>query len=318
MRGQAVLVTGAYRSGSTWVGEMLAEAPGLFYIHEPFNPVVRVPGLPRIPVNHWFEYIHEGNEAQFLDPVDALVAGRFNLWNDIASGDIRSMRAFVRSMGHNLRHKAEVRSGARPLLKDPIAILAAEWLAERYAMDVVVTIRHPAAFVSSVKRLGWPIDHAKEFLSQKDLMDRFLSPYADEIRASRVTDDLVDQASLTWKLLYHVVDQYRNSHPDWHFIYHEDLSLAPEEGFRALFESLALAYTDHVAATVKKHSSSTNPRELEVIGGKVAMTTTTYVNSRANVTSWQRRLAQQEISRIRSIVEPVSARFYNETSWESI
>ncbi len=317
MRGQAVLVTGANRSGLTWVGKMLAEAPGLFYIHEPFNPVVRVPGMPKIPVRHWFEYIHEGNEAHFRGSVSALVAGRFSIWNDIVNGDIRSIRAIGRSIRKNRRHKAEVCAGARPLLKDPIAILAAEWLAERYDIDVVVTIRHPAAFVSSIKRLRWPIDHAKEFLSQKDLMDRFLSPYAEEIRASRVTDDLVDQAALTWKLLYHVVDQYRKTHPDWHFVYHEDLSLAPEEGFRALFESLALTYTDHVAAVVKEHSSSSNPSEIEVTGGKVAMTRTTRVNSRANVTSWQRRLTQPEIARIRGIVEPVSARFYNESSWDS-
>lgn len=317
MGGRAVLITGAYRSGTTWVGEMLAQAPGVFYLHEPFNPVVRVPGLPKIPVNHWFEYLHEGNEAHFRRPVNALVAGRFSVWNDLVNGDIRSMRAIGRSIANSRRRKVELSAGARPLLKDPIAILAAEWLAERYGMDVVVTIRHPAAFVSSIKRLRWPIDHAKEFLSQKHLMDRFLSPYVDEIRASRVTDDFVDQAALTWKLLYHVVDQYRSTHPDWHFVYHEDLSLAPEKGFRALFRSLDLAYTDRVAAVVKEHSSSSNPNELEVTAGKVAMTRTTRVNSRANVISWQRRLAEQEIARIRGIVDPVCARFYNESSWDS-
>jgi hypothetical protein len=299
------------------VGKILAEAPSLFYIHEPFNPHMRVPGLPKLPVRHWFEYVHRGNEAHFLGAVNDLVVGRFGIRNDILGGDNRSIRAIRRLIRKTRHHKAAVRAGARPLIKDPIAILAAEWLAERYNMDVVVTIRHPAAFVSSIKRLRWPIDHAKEFLAQKELMERFLSPYAEEIRASRVTDDLVDQAALTWKLLYHVVDQYRKVHPDWHFVYHEDLSVAPEEGFRALFESLGLAYTDHVAAVVKEHSSSSNPNEIEVTGGKVAMTRTTRVNSRANVSSWQRRLTQQEIARIRGIVEPVSARFYSESSWDS-
>ena len=33
-----ILVTGAHRSGTTWVGKMLALAPGVAYVHEPFNP----------------------------------------------------------------------------------------------------------------------------------------------------------------------------------------------------------------------------------------------------------------------------------------
>ena len=33
-----ILVTGAHRSGTTWVGKMLALAPGVGYVHEPFNP----------------------------------------------------------------------------------------------------------------------------------------------------------------------------------------------------------------------------------------------------------------------------------------
>ena len=43
-----VLVTGSPRSGSTWVGNVLALAPGAGYIHEPFNRR-HPPGLCRAP-----------------------------------------------------------------------------------------------------------------------------------------------------------------------------------------------------------------------------------------------------------------------------
>ena len=33
-----VLVTGSHRSGTTWVGKILAEAPETCYLHEPFKP----------------------------------------------------------------------------------------------------------------------------------------------------------------------------------------------------------------------------------------------------------------------------------------
>ena len=36
--GPPILVTGAHRSGTTWVGKMLALAPGIGYVHEPFSP----------------------------------------------------------------------------------------------------------------------------------------------------------------------------------------------------------------------------------------------------------------------------------------
>ena len=39
--GRPILVTGAHRSGTTWVGKMLALAPGVAYVHEPFNPLHR-------------------------------------------------------------------------------------------------------------------------------------------------------------------------------------------------------------------------------------------------------------------------------------
>ncbi|MCF8233846.1 MAG: hypothetical protein K9G67_15655 [Bacteroidales bacterium] len=32
-----ILVTGAHRSGTTWVGHVMREAPEVHYIHEPFN-----------------------------------------------------------------------------------------------------------------------------------------------------------------------------------------------------------------------------------------------------------------------------------------
>ena len=35
--GPPVLVTGVYRSGTSWAGAMLAPA-GLWHLHEPFNP----------------------------------------------------------------------------------------------------------------------------------------------------------------------------------------------------------------------------------------------------------------------------------------
>ena len=55
-RSRPILVTGAPRSGTTWVGRMLTLAPGVGYIHEPFNPTTDA-GISGRPVARFFEYV---------------------------------------------------------------------------------------------------------------------------------------------------------------------------------------------------------------------------------------------------------------------
>jgi hypothetical protein len=65
MNKKAILVTGSHRSGSTWVGKMIAQSPSVVYIHEPFNleigPCV---GICSAKFNYWFTYISPENESQ--------------------------------------------------------------------------------------------------------------------------------------------------------------------------------------------------------------------------------------------------------------
>ncbi|HUH21151.1 MAG TPA: hypothetical protein VLZ09_04715, partial [Gaiellaceae bacterium] len=55
-----ILVTGAHRSGTTWVGKMLALAPGVGYVHEPFNPRFSAGRFDR-----YFTVVTRENEARY-------------------------------------------------------------------------------------------------------------------------------------------------------------------------------------------------------------------------------------------------------------
>ena len=133
--------------------------------------------------------------------------------------------------------------GVRPLLKDPIAVFSAEWLAETFGAQVVVLIRHPAAFADSLNRAGWNYDFSN-FLRQPLLMERYLYRFADEIRAAAAQPmDILDQASLLWRAIYHTVYEYQQAHPAWYFVRHEDLSLDPIAEFRRLFGYLDLPFS---------------------------------------------------------------------------
>ena len=60
-------------------------------------------------------------------------------------------------------------AASTPLLKDPFAVLSLRWFAEVLHCRIVVTVRHPAAFASGLKRLGWSFDFG-DLLRQPLLM----------------------------------------------------------------------------------------------------------------------------------------------------
>ena len=84
-----ILVTGAHRSGTTWIGKMLAVDPCTAYISEPLN-VWHRPGVFRAPVNNWYQYICEENESEYLPAFYELLEFEYHLWKEIRS--IRSIR----------------------------------------------------------------------------------------------------------------------------------------------------------------------------------------------------------------------------------
>lgn len=63
-----ILVTGSHRSGSTWVGNIMATSPSVNYIHEPFNGICR-PGICNIKFPYTFMYITNDNQFMFYKSI---------------------------------------------------------------------------------------------------------------------------------------------------------------------------------------------------------------------------------------------------------
>lgn len=306
-----ILVTGAPRSGTTWVGRMLAEAAGLYYLYEPFNPTAGV-GRPICDCRfeRYFTYIHTENEADYLEGVRDMLAGRFRLHR--ALREVHSLSALRRAFSDACRFARYRRRGWVPLIKDPIALASAPWLAARFPIQVVVLIRHPAAFVSSMRRLGWPFDPTRWALGQPALMRDYLDPLRPELEDLAVRlkhTDLIEQAAVLWKTLHHLIAAYRQQHPEWIFVRHEDLSLDPVSGFRSLYAKLGLDFTERVQQVVQRYSGAGNPASAR------GAERTIRLDSRANVQSWKRKLTPQEVERIRELTAPIAEVFYEPSEW---
>ena len=73
-----ILVTGAHRSGTTWVGAMLALSPRIGLIHEPFSPITP-PGVSSAPFDRFFRYVTAENEGPYVEPFERLLRFRYGL-----------------------------------------------------------------------------------------------------------------------------------------------------------------------------------------------------------------------------------------------
>ncbi|MBI5951672.1 MAG: sulfotransferase [Chloroflexi bacterium] len=305
MNKQPILVTGAHRSGTTWVGKMLAANPATAYVSEPLN-VLHRRGIYRAAVKRWYQYITPENEADYLPAFQQLLNFRYHFFAEL--GSLRSQKDFLR-MGRDLSIFAKGKLlGQRALLKDPFAVFSTPWFAQKLNCKVVITIRHPGGFASSLKRLDWRFDF-RDLLDQPMLMrDHLEADRAD--MESMPADDIVGQSALLWRMIYRSVHAIRQLFPDFKVVRHEDLSLDPVAGYKSLYESFGLTFDDKVRDTILNSSSSENPTELSK--KKVH---SVKLDSRANMSNWKKRLSPEEITRIRKLTEDVSHLFYADDEW---
>jgi hypothetical protein len=295
-----ILVTGSHRSGSTWVGNMIALSPEVRYIDEPFNLKFK-----SSPFKFWFEYVNKENEEKFLSYLNNEIhLGPASLFWDIINIQKRQdIKPRIRKWKDQILNK-------RPLLKDPIAILSAEWLAKKYNADVLILIRHPAAFVNSIKNLGWKHNFS-EFLKQPQLMNDYLSDFIDDInKFSKKEFPILDQAILLWKIFHTVILKYQQEHSEWMFLRYEDIAASPIPSFNKIYEKLKLGFNDNIVNKISFYSKLETQSLLFSHDPH-----TVRRNSKDNIIVWKTSLTEMEIKKIRDEVESVSFHFYKDHDW---
>jgi hypothetical protein len=291
-----------HRSGTTWIGRMLALGGGVAYLSEPLNAYAPGPLISLTPA-HQFQYIAPENEERFLKPFESLVALRYPWKNEVAA--IRTPRDVRRILRRSRRFVQVSKGSSRPLLKDPFAFFSIPWFIERLASTPVVVVRHPASVASSMKRLGWVYDF-KNLLGQPLLMDGLLAPYRREIETlSREPADSVTHAAVLWRIVYGTLPRFTDQFQNILVVRHEALSSSPVEQFGRLSRSLGLPFDEETAERIREFTDDRNPAELDR-----ADPHSVRVNSRANIWNWQRRLTKDEVKLVREATEGVVELYY--------
>jgi hypothetical protein len=300
-----VLVAGAPRSGTTWIGTVLSLADGACGVHEPDNAAhdpfaLRASlGLGRFPI---------------LDKGDAAPAEYEILWDRALAG--LGHRHTTRWLAAKtlLRHtprpelraafdggtpivsprlaavrrvaspRSEPAPGHRPIVKSVHCALALPWVADRFSPQIVLVLRHPLNVVASYLELGWA-DAGLHFRAA-ELRDALRVPVPALPAAASPVARIAWQTALFASVLTDLADR----HPGWRLVTHEELCRQPQDRFRRLFADLGLTWT---AAAEKFLEQSNRPGE----GLRTNRLT------RDEPGRWRHRLTYSQVEEVRRVLD---------------
>jgi hypothetical protein len=310
-----VLVTGAPRSGTTFLGKMLAMQPSVLEVEEPFNVETGVEGMEQ-----HFLYIRakarKGSAAQrkYQPIIEDLLAGRAwykqSALRPDTSNPIRRLARNTLVSRQNIAYRMYTNSPLKTsyVIKDPNACFISEYLDTHFPVQTVVIMRHPASTIASYKRLGWHY-RLENFTSQRELMKDFLQPYLGPVKIDSL--NAVEAWSYFWLCIYVVLEEFLARDENMTLITHEQLSTNPHATLNLLYNRFELEYSPEIAKEVDRYTSADNP-----VDPRNNVVHDLQRNSAEVIHRWKKILTPEEISTIRSITEPIARKHYKNSSWD--
>jgi hypothetical protein len=314
-----IMVAGMARAGTSWVAEMLRAAGGFVHLNEPFNPK-RPPGCSpgilnaHVPVGYL--YITAENGEEYRSALRDTFRFRYRHLAELRAN--RTWFDLAKMAKYSSTFAAGALTGKRPLLDDPYASLASEWIAEQFDGQVALLVRHPAAMVASYRKLGYRA-HFRHFLDQPMLMADWLEPWRAEMEALVETEDRIAQVATFWRVLHHVLGEMADRSARIHVVRYEDLCFDPEGAYEALFTSLGLEFNARARAEVVRGASGSSRNKSHSWRfsrhGGLSRTAFRPMDSKAMINAWRTTVDPDEAARIRKITAGVADRFYTDADW---
>ena len=292
-----ILVTGFYRSATTWTGMIICYSGKYGNIYEPFNPDVSL----LLPENKLtFRYICKENENSYLESLNKVMNFDYDLSSLIK--DSKNIELFKRNLKVYLEFIYFKRKKYIPLIKDPIAVFSADWLAEKYDMDVVVMNRHPLGFISSLLKNNFGFDF-NHFLNQPLLMDEYLEDYAERIlemkdqinKEGKNRETTIKYGILMWEIINSVILRYKSKHKNWLFYRLEDIQIDTRGFVNGLYSDLNIKIDSSIDKKI--HYQLTKKK------------------SKNKLKSWKNYLSKDEIIEVKKLLQDKAMIFYGNSDW---
>jgi hypothetical protein len=263
--GNSILVAGTARSGTTWLGDLIASEIPCRIMFEPFNPDL----VPAYRPFNTFQYLQPGQEYPEF----------YAFARKVFTGEIRN--SWIDRYNELLFPKYR-------LIKEIRANLALKWLHDNFhQVPMILLMRHPCAVVLSRLELEWATDKdIDKFLSQPDLKNDFLGDYLDFIHSVK-TDE--EKHAIIWSIT-NLVPLKQFVPDEIKIVFYEDLCTQPEVELPALFASIGHPYTKIHADKINRPSQTT--RETSAV-----------VSGTDKIIHWKKRLKSSQIDNILRVVE---------------
>jgi hypothetical protein len=272
--GRPIFVTGNGRSGTSWIGKTLAQAPGLVYYREPCNLSLTRDDDDTV----WARYVVPGGrDALFESLLEAAFRGR------IQRHDPAPFQSAARRW----------RAPFRVLVKEVATFPSVEWVAQRWNPEVVLVVRHPCGCALSVETAEMGrTERARlqHLLAHDERQQNHLEPFRAHLASVRTP---LEVSAAIWSIKTLIVAKAYARHPEWRLVRYEELCDDPLGGFRGLFRSLALDWTSEVEAW-------TNKTTREASAGAFSTSRVTALQRDA----WRQAMTARQIAEVRRIVEP--------------
>jgi len=252
-----VIVCGSYRSGTTWLMQILSAGLGHQFDFEPLEPSVH-PAVRAARLRN--RYLSPDRVYPALDPLlETIVRGRF-------------VHPYTKGMGHRLRDYRRWKFWARRhVIKLVQGHLLLGYVQKRFRFpSIVLLVRHPFGVVGSLKRQDWWRSDLAEFLD-----DRSLDLFADypELkacvtlaldRAAETPGDGLERKVARTAIRYCLenyvpIRQHLSRRCTYRILRYEDLRDDPVGRASALCRSLGIPFTRRHRRQTGKRSPTSSP-----------------------------------------------------------
>lgn len=254
-----ILVAGTARSGTTWLGDLLAGAEGRV-LFEPFH-AGKIDALKGLS---YFPYLRPDDENPQLR----------SYCLQVFSGVIR--HPWVDREITQLRPTFRV-------IKEIRANLFLRWLYRHFPqVPQLLLVRHPCAVVLSRMQLGWATDSdISSFLSQPPLIEDHLAPYLDVIHQARSE---VEKHAIIWCISYLVpLRQFQPA--ELNLVFYENLCLQPQSELARIEQTVQRSLSPTTLMDLSRPSPTTTSSSAVLTGDN-------------QVARWQKRLSSEEIRQV--------------------
>lgn len=254
-----LLIAGVPRSGTTWIGQALGRTDGSVYVHEPDGDHDPFAFRARLGHNVAPALVAGDSDADY----QRLFAGAFAGGRYAGTLRDKAARRIYAGVPIDDRWRAWLGGPVSPTLRLVSALavpriavpgehnvivksvrseLAMEWLVEQFRPRVLLVERNPLNVLASWIELEYVRDHRESAAVAVHAQQRWgiEPPATSEPR-------LVHQA-FEYGVLACALRDAAAGHDDWTTVHHEHLCVDPVVQFRALAETLGLAWNDAATA----------------------------------------------------------------------